>query len=51
MAINIELGNLYGMNSEKELMETIEELRGIGMPDEEVQKILDRSKDKKEDEA
>ena len=51
MAINLEIGNLYGMSSVKELIDTIKELKKIGMPDEEVQKILDRSKDKKEDEA
>ena len=43
--INLELGQLYGMDSEKELMETIRELRKAGMPDEEIQKILDRSKE------
>ena len=43
--INIELGELYGMDSIKELMQTIEELRSMGMSDAEIQAILERSKE------
>lgn len=42
--INIELNELYGMENEKDLMKTIFELRNMGMSDEEIQEILDRSK-------
>jgi hypothetical protein len=42
--ISIELCQLYGMSSEKELMTAIEELRKMGMPDSNIQVILDRSK-------
>jgi hypothetical protein len=47
--ISIELCQRYGMSSEKELMTAIEELRKMGMPDDDIQGILDRSK--KESEA
>ena len=43
--INIELGELYGMDNVKELMQTIEELRSMGMSDAEIQVILERSKE------
>ena len=46
--INLELGELYGMDSIKELMQTIEELRSMGMSDIEIQAILDRSKEQTE---
>jgi hypothetical protein len=42
--INLEMCQLYGMSSEKELMTAIEELRKMGMPDIAIQAILDRSK-------
>ena len=42
--INIELGELYGMNNVKELMQTIKELQDMGMSDSEIQAILERSK-------
>lgn len=42
--INIDLCQLYGMDSEKELMTAIEELRKMGMPESNIQAILDRSK-------
>ena len=42
--ITIELGQTYGMDSAKELMQTIEELKRMGMSDEDIQAILDRSK-------
>lgn len=43
--INIELGELYGMDNVKELMQTIKELQDMGMSDSEIQVILERSKD------
>ena len=42
--ITLEMGQLYGMNSEKELMQTIKELKNTGMSDNDIQIILDRSK-------
>lgn len=48
--INLEMGQLYGMNNEKELMQTIKELKDIGMSDNDIQVILDRSKAESEDE-
>ena len=42
--INLELGELYGMDSIKELMQTIKELQDMGMSDSEIQAILERSK-------
>lgn len=42
--INIELGELYGMDNVKELMQTIKELQDMGMSDSEIQAILERSK-------
>ena len=46
--INIELGELYGMDNVKELMQTIKELQDMGMSDSEIQAILERSKNKAE---
>lgn len=43
--ITIKLGQTYGMNSAKELMQTIEELKRMGMSDEDIQAILDRSEE------
>lgn len=48
--ITLELGQLYGMNSTKEVMTTIEELKNIGMSDADIQAILDRSREQKEKE-
>ena len=48
--INLELGELYGMDSVKELVHTIKELHDIGMSDSEIQMILERSKNKAESE-
>lgn len=42
--ITLEMGQLYGMDSKKELMQTIKELKNIGMSDDDIQVILDRSK-------
>ncbi|MBR1904883.1 MAG: hypothetical protein IJ819_00270 [Clostridiales bacterium] len=43
--ITIELGQTYGMGSIKELMQTIEELKSMGMSDEDIQATLNRSKE------
>jgi transcriptional/translational regulatory protein YebC/TACO1 len=48
--ISIDLCQFYGTDSEKELMTAIEELRKIGMPDDDIQGILDRSKGESKDE-
>ncbi len=47
--ITLELGQLYGMDSEKELMQTIKELKNTGMSDGDIQSILDRSKTESEE--
>ena len=46
--ITLEMGQLYGMNSEKELMQTIKELKNAGMSEDDIQVILDRSKTESE---
>ena len=46
--INLEFGELYGMDSVKEVMRTIKELQDMGMSDSEIQEILERSKNKAE---
>lgn len=43
--ITLEMGELYGMESEKDLMQTIKQLQDMGMSDEAIQAILDRSKE------
>ncbi len=43
--INLEIGELYGMKSEKELMEAIQSCRNMGMSDAQIQAVLDRSKE------
>ena len=48
--INLEFGELYGMDSVKEVMQTIKELQDMGMSDSEIQAILERSKKKAESE-
>ena len=47
--ITLEMGQLYGMNNEKELMQTIKELKNTGMSDNDIQVILDRSKAESEE--
>ena len=47
--ITLEMSQLYGMNNEKELMQTIKELKNTGISDNDIQVILDRSKVKNED--
>ena len=49
--ITLEIGQLYGMNNEKELMQIIKELKNTGMSDNDIQIILDRSKTKIEVES
>lgn len=46
--ITLELGELYGMDSYKDLMDAINELKDYGYKDSEIQEILDRSKAKME---
>lgn len=45
--LNLEIGELYGMENEKELMEAIQSCRNMGMSDTQIQAILDRSKEDK----
>lgn len=47
---SIEMCQLYGMGSEKELITAIVWLRKMGMPDSKIQAILDRSKEESKDE-
>lgn len=47
--ISLEMCQLYGTDSEKELMTAIEELRKMGMPERNIQAILDRSKEEREE--
>ena len=44
MSVNLELGELYGMNSIDEVMQTINDLKEMGMTDEEINEVLERSK-------
>lgn len=44
MSIKLELGELYGCKDYKELMQSIEDARALGFSDEEIEKILERSK-------
>jgi uncharacterized protein YeeX (DUF496 family) len=41
--ITLKLGELYGMKNEKELLDNITWLQSMGMSDEDIQKIIDRS--------
>lgn len=43
--INLELGQLYGCKNYKELLDAIDNLKSIGMSDEEINEIIERSKD------
>lgn len=49
--IDIELGEMYGMDSYKDLVETINYLKRLGFTDNEIQKILDKSKNKSKEGA
>lgn len=46
--ISIEMGELYGMTSPEKLIESIENLKNIGMSDAQIQEVLDRSKEGRE---
>lgn len=46
--ITIELGNLYGMENEEELMRTIQRLKDMGVTDADIQKCLEHSDGKGE---
>ena len=43
--IIIELGQLYGCNNQKEVLDTIYNLKAIGMSDDDINEILNRSKE------
>lgn len=45
--IKIDLGELYGCKSYEELIETINYMKRMGMSDEQMQEILNKSKDGK----
>lgn len=47
--LKLVIGELYGMNSIEQLMSTIQDMRNIGMTDNEIQEVLDRSKTVKKD--
>lgn len=49
--INLELGNNYGCDNQDELLAIIESLKSMGMSDEEINKILNRSNDKNDNSA
>ena len=49
--ITIELGELYGLADERELINTITELKQIGMADVEIQDLLNRRRKKKDDDT
>lgn len=41
--IKLKMGELYGMDSIDHLMMTIKDMHAIGMTDDEIQEVLDRS--------
>lgn len=41
--INLELGNDYGCDNQDELLATLKSLKSMGMSDEEINEILNRS--------
>ena len=45
--IKIDLGELYGCKSYEELIKTINYMKRMGMSDEQMQEILNKSKDGK----
>ena len=49
--INLELGNNYGCDNQDELLATIESLKSMGISDEEINEILNRSNDKNDNSA
>ena len=49
--ICMKLGELYGFDAWEELWEAIETIRSMGMSDEEINKMLERSETKKESEG
>jgi len=44
--ISLELGELYGCDSQEELLQCIENMRSIGFSDEEINQMLEESKQK-----
>lgn len=49
MSIKLELGKLYGCKDYKELMQSIEDAKALGMSDEEINKALERGKQNRAD--
>ena len=49
--INLELGNNYDCDNQDELLATLESLKSMGMSDEEINEILNRSDDKNDNSA
>jgi len=49
--IYLELGNNYGCDNQDELLATIESLKSMGMSDDEIDEILNRSDDKNDNSA
>lgn len=47
--LKLVIGELYGMDSIEQLMSTIQDMRNLGMNDNEIQEVLDRSKTVKKD--
>lgn len=43
--VTLEIGQLYGMNSIKEVLAAVKELQDSGMSDADIQAVLDRSRD------
>ena len=44
--INIKLGQLYGFNNQEELLQCMENMKLIGFSDEEINQMLEESKQK-----
>lgn len=43
--LKLVIGELYGMDNIEHLMKTIQDMRDFGMTDDEIQEVLDRSKE------
>ena len=43
--ITLQMGQLYGMNNEKELMQTIKELKNTEMSDDDIETTVKKSMD------
>ena len=47
--INLDLRELYGCENAKELIDAIEACKSVGMSDEDINEILERSRTKKKE--